>query len=686
MEHPGMIVVAGGDRLSSLPDGLLHHIMSFMKARQVVQTCVLSTRWRHLWRSVPCLDVDQTEFETGVLVAGLREAWHKFEDFSVILLGTHVSIARLDTFRLRTCYSFGASKHASSWIRRAIKYGAQEPGVHQRERASCFKPWRLRRLHLSNVDLDESFAQHLRSGCPSLEHLELKSCTCNFRAIASDSLKNLSLKCCTCTELSQITSPTLESLDIQLRSSAAESGSSNKKARGPLTVTAPALACLFLYVTDQSLAGGVCLNQMTSLAKATILLWDDKRVQSKLRGDQLNILCGVSNVTSLVLSNFEMMVSGVVPRTFPEFRNMTTLELNYCDISHHISEYVLRNSPNLESLTLWGCKQKKKNLLSLAVRETRVQAFSLYIRLQRRPSHGWVFSARGCGTRQIPSPRSSTSVAFRIEWFGPRDLQRKWSEQDAPWSLRPKERGPVQAATSWAGDRLSALPDCIIHHIMSFMKARQVVQTCVLSTRWTNLWRSVLCLDVDEEEFRNQGRDYTMDEELEKFEDFTDHLLIPNNISIFSLDMFRLHVTDRYRSGTVDLQGTLCKNQTKLLGSFSNVTSLELLRFPAKVLSEESVTVPEFMDLRSLLLDRCDLSVNFKILEHFLKYSPYLEKVTLRGCKFSNSLWTMNGMETSSSQGLKHTEIIYKDEDLRQLVKLLSSNSGRLPKESIKLT
>ncbi|GJN27556.1 hypothetical protein PR202_gb15586 [Eleusine coracana subsp. coracana] len=129
------------------------------------------------------------------------------------------------------------------------------------------------------------------------------------------------------------------------------------------------------------------------------------------------------------------------------------------------------------------------------------------------------------------------------------DLQRKWSEQDAPWSLRPKERGPVQAATSWAGDRLSALPDCIIHHIMSFMKARQVVQTCVLSTRWTNLWRSVLCLDVDEEEFRNQGRDYTMDEELEKFEDFTDHLLIPNNISIFSLDMFRLHVTDRYRSG-----------------------------------------------------------------------------------------------------------------------------------------
>uniref|UniRef100_K3ZL70 F-box domain-containing protein n=1 Tax=Setaria italica TaxID=4555 RepID=K3ZL70_SETIT len=32
-------------------------------ARQVVQTCVLSKRWRHLLRSVPCLDVDHDEFK-----------------------------------------------------------------------------------------------------------------------------------------------------------------------------------------------------------------------------------------------------------------------------------------------------------------------------------------------------------------------------------------------------------------------------------------------------------------------------------------------------------------------------------------------------------------------------------------------------------------------------------------------
>ena len=53
------------DRLSALPDSLLHAIMSFLKARQAVQTCVLATRWRHLWRSLPCLDIDQDEFRAA---------------------------------------------------------------------------------------------------------------------------------------------------------------------------------------------------------------------------------------------------------------------------------------------------------------------------------------------------------------------------------------------------------------------------------------------------------------------------------------------------------------------------------------------------------------------------------------------------------------------------------------------
>jgi hypothetical protein len=71
------VAAAGGstggdpDRLSALLDSLLHAIMSLLKAWQAVQTCMLSTRWRHLWRSVSCLDVDHDEFRTAATATAL---------------------------------------------------------------------------------------------------------------------------------------------------------------------------------------------------------------------------------------------------------------------------------------------------------------------------------------------------------------------------------------------------------------------------------------------------------------------------------------------------------------------------------------------------------------------------------------------------------------------------------------
>jgi len=40
-----------------------------------------------------------------------------------------------------------------------------------------------------------------------------------------------------------------------------------------------------------------------------------------------------------------------------------------------------------------------------------------------------------------------------------------------------------------APDHLSALPDELLRGVLSFLPTRQVVQTTVLSKRWTDLWR-----------------------------------------------------------------------------------------------------------------------------------------------------------------------------------------------------
>ncbi|CAN6248730.1 unnamed protein product [Urochloa humidicola] len=343
---------ATGDRLSTLPDHLLHEIMSHMKARQVVQTCLLSRRWRRLWPNVPRLDIDQREF-TFATDPGFK----KFDDFVHFLLA-HVSIAHLDAFRLHVHAGFasaGSLDNASAWIRRAIMSSsaaaAQEPVAFRREGPRSGGPyyWRLKMLHLSNLrDLDESFAGHVRSRCPSLEELELRDCMCRFQAIASGSLRHLALRCCVGKGFYGIASPTLKSLVVDQGANDITSA---------FFVAAPALACLSLDVSPYNFPGGVTLDEMPALARASIRLRQrGTLVENKnLRDHLFKALRRVSNVASLEISAFDVAVeAGEESTAFLEFNNLRILELNQCGPCDdlRVSGHILRNSPNLQKLTL----------------------------------------------------------------------------------------------------------------------------------------------------------------------------------------------------------------------------------------------------------------------------------------------------------------------------------------------
>ncbi|KAF6171078.1 hypothetical protein GIB67_010946 [Kingdonia uniflora] len=41
-----------GDRISNLPDVVLHRIISLLPIKEAVATCVLSTQWKYLWISI----------------------------------------------------------------------------------------------------------------------------------------------------------------------------------------------------------------------------------------------------------------------------------------------------------------------------------------------------------------------------------------------------------------------------------------------------------------------------------------------------------------------------------------------------------------------------------------------------------------------------------------------------------
>ncbi|KAL6658251.1 hypothetical protein ACP70R_003837 [Stipagrostis hirtigluma subsp. patula] len=46
------------------------------------------------------------------------------------------------------------------------------------------------------------------------------------------------------------------------------------------------------------------------------------------------------------------------------------------------------------------------------------------------------------------------------------------------------------------GDRISALPDELLQHVLSFLTAQEAVRTCVLSRSWCHLWKSMPVLHV----------------------------------------------------------------------------------------------------------------------------------------------------------------------------------------------
>ncbi|CAN0842175.1 Serine/arginine repetitive matrix protein 2 [Linum grandiflorum] len=80
---------APADRLSDLPDCILYHILSFVKTVDAVKTCVLSRRWRCVWKYVPVLELDPVSFPE----------YPKFETFVHRVL-SHLYRLKVDEVRL----------------------------------------------------------------------------------------------------------------------------------------------------------------------------------------------------------------------------------------------------------------------------------------------------------------------------------------------------------------------------------------------------------------------------------------------------------------------------------------------------------------------------------------------------------------------------------------------------------
>ncbi|CAO2035113.1 unnamed protein product [Urochloa humidicola] len=323
----------GRDRLSALPDELVHRVLSFLPAQQVVRTTVLSKRWTDLWPSVPCIVVDSST--SGInFRRRLEVAWagvmERMKDFTNNLLMLHRAPC-LDAFRLKAVSEgHDETRHINRWVRRAIKDNPlvlkvfviclATPGSYELPHLASSPCRRLRMLQLTGISLDHSFAEHLHSWWPYLDDLYLSRCCIGFSYIDSDKLKILVVIYCT-----------NQPADV-------------------LVIRAPRLSSLELDI-PYSLDAGNCL------VRASISL---EHHAFSPRSEAM-LLGSLFSVASFELKGFQTMA--VLDEEFvkvPTFDNLRTLSVDSCFIDLSRSDVrkfkalgrFLQRSPNLERLTL----------------------------------------------------------------------------------------------------------------------------------------------------------------------------------------------------------------------------------------------------------------------------------------------------------------------------------------------
>ncbi|XP_044968602.1 MEIOTIC F-BOX protein MOF-like isoform X1 [Hordeum vulgare subsp. vulgare] len=301
----------GVDRLSSLPDDLLHHVMSFLPMPEVVRTSLLSPRWRFVWRSTPFIRIDGAEFMDK----------SKLENFVDCLLLLHDYTASLDKARI-SLHCIDHTK-CSVWIRHAIMHKVRVlhiSGPLSLDKTAIFPSQHLKTIRLQSAILRHGLFRPLNYDCPVLEHLELELCNfCDNEEISSTSLKVLHISQCYLTTSLLICARNLTHLSI-----------------------------LDPYIGD------IVTKDLSSLVTASISLISCSYYKDTVVMDH-HLLDGLSHATTLELHAplNERAFESDLP-TWPMFSNLTSLVVGnwVMTADFHPLHGILQRSDKLKELTV----------------------------------------------------------------------------------------------------------------------------------------------------------------------------------------------------------------------------------------------------------------------------------------------------------------------------------------------
>ncbi|KAL8237711.1 hypothetical protein R6Q59_018792 [Mikania micrantha] len=352
IEHTDYMI----DCINNLPDCILHHILSFLPTREVVQTSILSKRWKSLWTSVSNLDFDDTLLYASEVDCQHSPELTNFMNFVERVLRSR-DASKIDKFRL-SCHVYFNPSRISSWIINAVKHNVQKLDLclfaeHASiipqsifdckslvilkiemccliEIPSCIYLPCLKTLHISLVTFpnDES-TEKLFSSSPVLEELVLLDCDCV-------NLKNITISSLTLKRL------TIDDLPIS--------------DPGGCKIKIDAINLTYLEFIG-NLTNEIFLNNVPSLVKACIHIPVIQQRQKVTACHAVDLLKGLKNVAFLRVSNRtveSLICADRMLDLFPVFPNLThlvvTMEIGNYTFGTFM--YLLNFCPTLQSFSL----------------------------------------------------------------------------------------------------------------------------------------------------------------------------------------------------------------------------------------------------------------------------------------------------------------------------------------------
>ncbi|CAN1833884.1 F-box/LRR-repeat protein At4g14096 [Linum perenne] len=163
--------IPGIDRISSLPESILHHILSFLDTRSAIKTSLLSKQWKSAWKHVHTLNLNLhcSEFSKDERFA---------ENVLFLRYPLHLSKVLLNIGKLRCRHGDAEYSLLRRVVEYAVSHGAQEFHI------------RLNCIHMPFLELFDSISDTVTtlelSRFPLYRRLEFS----RFRLLTTLELRN----------------------------------------------------------------------------------------------------------------------------------------------------------------------------------------------------------------------------------------------------------------------------------------------------------------------------------------------------------------------------------------------------------------------------------------------------------------------------------------------------------------